>query len=61
MTRDPRTDPQPGDVLESGGIVREVTGVRDGRVQWAVGRIGYDAELTAWRIANRKSLVIRAY
>jgi hypothetical protein len=55
MTRDPRTDPQPGDELRGDGQIRRVIVRKDGMLRIESGRIRYWMRLDRWREWCEKS------
>ena len=49
MTRDPRIDPQPGDVFRGGGVVRRVLKREGGKLLIATGLTHYWMRVDTWQ------------
>ena len=56
MVRNPRIDPQPGDELRFGGLIRQVVR-REGRMLWChSGGLPYPMTLLLWQKAGRETI-----
>lgn len=58
--RDPRRDPQPGDVVDVECEIREIVAIRlDGGVRWKSWWSGASCKLATWRRWAKRGEVVR--
>lgn len=59
-SRDPRTEPSPGDILDQEGVRRRIVNVAEGRVYYREGRQAVsDCSTTTWRRWAKTAVIVR--